>query len=178
MDKNNEGNELFRTHTSWAEHVCRGYCKERSVAHHDRGDFINVGLIGLWQASERYDATVGAPFKTYARCRVVGAMSDYSRDCLAVVRVARTCLEFRPTVMGDEGLTFRVAKDEGRWERGRLDAVEELNGRVVPKIGTERRRRFLAGLMAGKTAHEIADGESCSPDAVWRMMYELRQSFN
>lgn len=42
-------------------------------------DLIQVGLLGLIQASETYDASQGASFATYASIRVKGAMLDEVR---------------------------------------------------------------------------------------------------
>ncbi len=39
-------------------------------------DLIQAGMIGLLEAMEKYDETLGAKFKTYAEIRVRGAMLD------------------------------------------------------------------------------------------------------
>jgi RNA polymerase sigma factor (sigma-70 family) len=42
-------------------------------------DLIGAGTIGLVQAVDRYDATRGSGFSTYAKHRIIGAMLDYLR---------------------------------------------------------------------------------------------------
>jgi len=47
--------------------------------HVDRDDLYSAGLVGLLQALRNYDPTCGAPFESYARVRVRGAMLDELR---------------------------------------------------------------------------------------------------
>jgi len=42
-------------------------------------DLIQAGMIGLLEASRKYDATQGASFETYAGIRIRGAMLDEIR---------------------------------------------------------------------------------------------------
>lgn len=42
-------------------------------------DLTAAGLVGLWQAIERFDAGRGVPFAAYARCRIRGEMLDFLR---------------------------------------------------------------------------------------------------
>ena len=46
----------------------------------DRDDLISAGMIGLLDAVDKYDASRGVMFKTYAEMRVRGAMLDSLRD--------------------------------------------------------------------------------------------------
>ena len=39
-----------------------------------------AGVVGLWQAVERFDAGRGVPFAAYARRRIQGEMLDYLRS--------------------------------------------------------------------------------------------------
>ena len=52
-------------------------------------DLIQAGMIGLLEALERYDASHGAQFETYAAQRVRGAMLDELRSNDAMPRSAR-----------------------------------------------------------------------------------------
>lgn len=45
----------------------------------DKEDLINVGIIGLMSALEKYDATRNVQFETYARFRIRGAVLDELR---------------------------------------------------------------------------------------------------
>ncbi|MCG6535924.1 MAG: FliA/WhiG family RNA polymerase sigma factor [Syntrophales bacterium LBB04] len=46
----------------------------------DKEDLINVGIIGLMSALEKYDATRNVQFETYARFRIRGAVLDELRE--------------------------------------------------------------------------------------------------
>jgi RNA polymerase sigma factor for flagellar operon FliA len=43
-------------------------------------DLISAGALGLIDAIKTYDPTQAASFKTYAKCRIQGAMRDYVRE--------------------------------------------------------------------------------------------------
>jgi RNA polymerase sigma factor for flagellar operon FliA len=45
----------------------------------DREDLINVGIIGLMSALEKFDKTRNVQFETYARFRIKGAVLDELR---------------------------------------------------------------------------------------------------
>src|SRR5574340_262928 len=45
----------------------------------DKEDLINVGIIGLMSALEKYDAKRNVQFETYARFRIKGAVLDELR---------------------------------------------------------------------------------------------------
>ena len=52
----------------------------RLPAHVDTEDLFQMGMIGLLQSVDRFDATRGIKFQTYANRRVQGAMLDYLRS--------------------------------------------------------------------------------------------------
>lgn len=56
---------------------------------HNKDDLINVGVIGMMDAIDKYDPDNGAPFEAYAKFRVVGTMIDYLRKLDKVSRRAR-----------------------------------------------------------------------------------------
>jgi RNA polymerase sigma factor FliA len=49
------------------------------IDHADKEDLINVGIIGLMAAIEKYDASRNVQFDTYARFRIKGAVLDELR---------------------------------------------------------------------------------------------------
>jgi len=57
-----------------------GRLANRLPAHVDVEDLIQVGLLGLLQCVQRFDARRGVKFQTYANRRVQGAMLDYLRS--------------------------------------------------------------------------------------------------
>jgi RNA polymerase sigma factor FliA len=52
-------------------------------------DLISAGVLGLLDAIEKYDPERQNLFKTYAECRIRGAMLDYVRECDWVPRSVR-----------------------------------------------------------------------------------------
>jgi len=58
-------------------------------SHVDREDLINVGVIGLMSALDRYDETRNVRFETYARFRIRGAILDELRSRDVVPRSTR-----------------------------------------------------------------------------------------
>jgi RNA polymerase sigma factor for flagellar operon FliA len=61
----------------------------RLPAHIDRQELTQEGMIGLMDAQERYDPTLGVPFKAYAETRIRGAMVDWLRKQDVVPRSVR-----------------------------------------------------------------------------------------
>ena len=53
--------------------------KSRLPDHVETEDLKSVGLIGLIEALDRFDASRGVPFRSYAEIRIQGAMLDYLR---------------------------------------------------------------------------------------------------
>lgn len=55
----------------------------------DKEELVQEGMIGLMDAHERYDETLGVPFKAYAETRIQGAMYDWLRKQDVVPRSVR-----------------------------------------------------------------------------------------
>lgn len=88
----------------------------RLPGHIDKEDLINVGIIGLMSAMERFDESKNIRFETYARFRIRGAILDELRSRDTVSRSARN----------------KDAKLEGafatlRRELGRMPTEEEVS---------------------------------------------------
>jgi RNA polymerase sigma factor for flagellar operon FliA len=88
---------------------------------HTFDEFFQAGMIGLWQATERYDPAGGAAFYTYAAVRVQGAMIDLLRDehDYASRRTRREMSEI-------EGARRRLSHELGREPRAR-ELADVLN---------------------------------------------------
>ncbi len=61
----------------------------RLPRHVDTGDLLQCAIIGLFQAIERFDPDSGALFRTFARCRIKGAILDELRRIDHVSRFVR-----------------------------------------------------------------------------------------
>ena len=53
--------------------------KRRLPAHVDVEDLVQTGMIGLLEASSRYDASRAVDFSSYANSRITGAILDELR---------------------------------------------------------------------------------------------------
>jgi RNA polymerase sigma factor for flagellar operon FliA len=62
----------------------------RLPQHVDVDDLYSVGFIGLCEAEERFDASKGVAFKTFASHRINGAILDHLRELDWVPRSTRT----------------------------------------------------------------------------------------
>jgi len=61
----------------------------RLPTHIDREELTQEGMIGLMDAQERYDPSLGVPFKAYAETRIRGSMVDWLRKQDVVPRSVR-----------------------------------------------------------------------------------------
>src|SRR3982750_4057412 len=79
----------------------------------DRDDSISAGTIGLLDAVDKYDASRGVMFKTYAEMRVRGAMLDSLRDLDWAPRsMRRRAREIEAAYLQIEQHYNRPAKEE------------------------------------------------------------------
>lgn len=92
---------------SIAQHIC-----VRLPAGYALDDLIQVGLIGLLEASKVYDSALGASFKSYASIRVRGAIMDELRRQSWVPRsVQQKSRKLSQAIQKVEGRLGRAASD-------------------------------------------------------------------
>jgi len=85
----------------------------RLPPHIDINDVINTGVLGLIDAIEKYDASKGVQFKTYAEFRIRGAILDNLREMDWVPRsVRKTVTMLERTYVALEKKHNRPATDE------------------------------------------------------------------
>jgi len=87
----------------------------RLPAHVDVEDLVQVGLVGLLQSIDRYDADRGVKFQTYANRRIEGAMLDYLRS-----------LDWRPRSVRRRGRELEQAVASAEQRLGESASQEEL----------------------------------------------------
>lgn len=109
-----------------------------------------AGLVGLWQAIERFDAGRGVPFPAYARRRIKGAMLDDTRSLYGRGRVVTEALP--------DGLACHM-DEETVAMRGRLE--REID--ALPPHWREIIRRVY---WRGDTCREIAAERGVTPGAI------------
>ena len=92
----------------------------------DKEELVQEGMIGLMDAHERFDRTLGVPFKSYAETRIQGSMYDWLRKQDVVPRSVRR--KANTIDRSREDLTRRLDRQPTRLELAtHLDkTVEEL----------------------------------------------------
>lgn len=126
-------------------------------------DLVQAGMIGLIEASQKFDGSKGASFETYASIRIRGAMLDevrrYDWAPRSVHRNSRKVTEAIKTV---EARTGRDARDVEVAEE--LDvSLEEYNGYLQDSTGTKL-FSFDEITSHEDSSFDIADVESAEPD--------------
>ncbi len=81
-------NELVLTHLSLIRTIAKRLSK-RLPPSVEVEEMVNIGVLGLLDAWDRFDATKGVPFKSYAELRIKGQMIDALRSDDLVPRSVR-----------------------------------------------------------------------------------------
>ncbi|EGL82812.1 RNA polymerase, sigma 28 subunit, Sig B/F/G subfamily [Caldalkalibacillus thermarum TA2.A1] len=85
-------------------------------------DLIQVGMIGLLSALDRYDTSYGRTFESFAVPTIVGEIKRYIRDKTWSVHVPRRIKELAPKI--------KQAIDDLTTELGRSPQIKEIAQRV------------------------------------------------
>jgi RNA polymerase sigma factor for flagellar operon FliA len=107
-------------------------------------DFINIGMIGLCEAIERYELERGVKFETYALPRVKGIVQDELRRLDWLSRTARK-----------KAHELIQATDELRTEKGREVSAEEIMQKL--NINQEEYNSYLAAAAAAKASFSMVE---------------------
>tara|TARA_R110002072_G_scaffold154_2_gene1017 strand:+ start:14196 stop:14903 length:708 start_codon:yes stop_codon:yes gene_type:complete len=104
--------ELVRNHASLVKRIAH-HLLARLPASVQVDDLIQAGMIGLLEASRKYELSKGASFETYAGIRIRGAMMDEIRKGDWVPRsVHRNARRIAAAIKHIEGTQGRDAQDE------------------------------------------------------------------
>lgn len=89
-------NELFNANQKLVYYCYHKYIeKQCPPGIHD--DIIQEGFLGLWQASVRFDETLGFQFSTFAVSNIVGRMKRFLREQNSTIRILRSDWENNDT---------------------------------------------------------------------------------
>lgn len=153
--------EIVRRYLKMVRQIARSY-EVRSADSLD--DLIQVGSIGLLNAIERFDPSLGKPFEAYAGTLVAGEIKHYLRDSIHLVRPPRELVELRSTVRAATSKLSQVVErtptiDEVAQETGlpamKVEEVLALDHSHVVSLDDE-------GDDDGETPryrHQIVDGK-------------------
>lgn len=86
--------ELVRMHMPLVEHLARRY-RDRGEAYED---LVQVGMVGLVKAVDRFDTERGVEFSTFATPTIVGEIKRHFRDRTWSVKVPRRLQELHASV--------------------------------------------------------------------------------
>lgn len=105
-------NELIRKHAPLVKRIAH-HLMARLPASVQVDDLIQAGMIGLLEASKKYEASKGAAFETYAGIRIRGSMMDEVRKGDWVPRsVHRNARKISEAIKIIEDREGRDARDE------------------------------------------------------------------
>lgn len=127
-------NRLVEAHQDLARPIAIHYgrCCRESV-----DDLLQVGLIGLIRAAERFDAQQGTPFEAFARPHIRGAILHHLRDVAPSVRLPRRQAELQQRLMRLE----RHLLQQGR--KATPEALQSLLGINAEQWNVLMRQRLL-----------------------------------
>lgn len=127
-------NRLVEAHQDLARPIAIHYgrCCRESV-----DDLLQVGLIGLIRAAERFDAQQGSPFEAFARPHIRGAILHHLRDVAPSVRLPRRQAELQQRLMRLE----RHLLQQGR--KATPEALQRLLGINAEQWNVLMRQRLL-----------------------------------
>ena len=110
-DPNRQAEEILNKHAPLVQRIAY-HLSARLPASVVVDDLIQVGMIGLLDASQNYDPSQGAQFETYATIRIRGAMlDDVRKEDWAPRSVHRNARRISEAVRAVEARTGRDAQD-------------------------------------------------------------------
>src|ERR1700690_4142110 len=80
--------ELFDSHRRLVDQ-CANQIHRHLVRWVNVEDLCAFGMVGLWQAAERFDPEIGVPFRKFAWLRIRGSIMDEVRQLSCIPRHSR-----------------------------------------------------------------------------------------
>jgi RNA polymerase sigma factor for flagellar operon FliA len=107
-------------------------------------DFLNIGILGLHEAIERFELERGVKFESYAIPRIKGTIQDELRRLDWLSRTARR-----------KAQEFLQAGDRLRSQEGREVTSEEILAKM--NITSEEHQSYLEAAAAAKASHYLSE---------------------
>lgn len=117
----------------------------------DEEDFLNIGMIGLHEAIERFELERGVKFESYAIPRIRGIIQDELRRLDWLSRTARK-----------KASDFLQATDALRMQEGREVNAEEIMKKL--DISPEKYKSYLAAAAAAKASVSMYETSNVSDE--------------
>jgi RNA polymerase sigma factor for flagellar operon FliA len=110
----------------------------------EESDFLNIGIIGLNEAIDRFDTERGVKFESYAVTRIRGTIQDELRNLDWLSRSARK-----------KAQDYLNTKDKLRIEEGREVSAEEIMERL--NVTPEQYQKYLNAASAARSFLSMND---------------------
>ena len=151
--------------------------KRRLPAHVDVEDLVQTGMIGLLEASSRYDASRAVDFSSYANSRITGAILDELRkwdtcsrqDRKMARQIEHAKMQLRATT-GEEPSKAQIAEAVGLG-LGEYDrALHRLESSKQPVVQADDRESEPADEISQLPSHDESAFETCSKRETYRRL--------
>ena len=118
----------------------------------DPDDLLQVGLMGLLRAAERYEGQREIPFSAFARPHIRGAILHYLRDKAAIIRLPRAL----QSSDRDVGAGFNAATQQRRLVSLTDDLISQETDATIDLDRSEQRRQLSQALQRLSRQERIA----------------------
>jgi RNA polymerase sigma factor for flagellar operon FliA len=119
-------------------------------------ELVSEGVIGLMNAADKFDASRGIKFSTYAKYRINGAMLDYLRD-----------IDYAPRSVRAGGRKIQIATETLETKLGRAADQDEIADEM--NISLDRYHELSGNLSRAQLKNfetETDDAEDATADAL------------
>ena len=142
-------NARVEHHMRLVEPLARRYA---SKSGQDPDDLLQVGLMGLLRAAERYEGQRDIPFSAFARPHIRGAILHYLRDKAAIIRLPRAL----QTSDRDAGAGFNAATQQRRLVPLDDDLISQTTDPTSELDRRDHRRQLTGALQRLSRQERIA----------------------
>ena len=180
-------NARVEHHMRLVEPLARRYA---SKSGQDPDDLLQVGLMGLLRAAERYEGQRDIPFSAFARPHIRGAILHYLRDKAAIIRLPRAL----QTSDRDVGAGFNAATQQRRLvpldddlisqeadhtsELDRREHLQQLTG-ALQRLARQERVALEEVILKGQSLRDVGHQAGVSAMTIQRRvkrgLAQLRQ---
>lgn len=105
--------------------------------YYDRDDLYQVGMIGLINASKKFDSSVGVKFSTYAYKYILGEVTKYMRENTNI-RISRDIIKLKQSINKTKDLLRqRLSREPTTLELSLFLEIDEEKIEEIESINTE-----------------------------------------
>lgn len=173
--------DLFDRHQNVAHNIANHWVKRRPRLWELKEEIDQAALCGLWDAAQRYDATRGRTFNTFASHRCKGAILDYLRTLwgragwLTQTQFEHECVSLDAYMQGSRRTPhLRTHEPPAPVQPDRLLLADQV--RWLLQALNERDAQIVAGYyMDGLKMSEVAARAGISESRISQILPDLVQ---